>query len=109
MIDGPRVLVTHTGNVVYKMKAELNTMQSNTLISNSADCYWIGLKHNFTERVWRWEYDGSAVTYNDWKVGEPDNLDVAICAAIHANRGGPYGWIDLKCRGNKDCAMFCEK
>jgi len=56
---------------------------------------WIGLNDVDEEGTFEWS-DGSAVTFQDWWLGNPDGGDSDDC--VHITDGGPNGeWSDSVC------------
>lgn len=56
--------------------------------------YWMGLTDQDSENYWRW-VDGHRVIYNNWAVGQPNNLrGREDCAAVHSDTAQ---WYDRDC------------
>ncbi|MEM1184681.1 MAG: FG-GAP-like repeat-containing protein [Planctomycetota bacterium] len=75
--------------------ASVNTAAEDAfLIDSGADSWWVGLSDEVTEGTFVWD-NGDAVTYTNWRPGEPNNFQgVEDYTAI--NRFGTGQWNDLQ-------------
>ncbi|XP_073730844.1 C-type lectin domain family 4 member M [Misgurnus anguillicaudatus] len=65
----------------------------------SGNLVWIGLSFRTEEMLWKW-VDGTNITSEFWRIGEPDKSDEE-CVVSN------YGWADYSC--NLTFVWICEK
>ncbi len=81
-----------------------NTMY--TGLMETARGSWLGAhRSDGSSEQWRWEADGSAVTFTKWTDGQPSNLANEKCAFI--NFYGADRWADTVCTANLD--VLCQR
>ncbi|XP_065672067.1 lithostathine-1-beta-like [Hydra vulgaris] len=80
-----------------------NTFISNYIISNNlkSTSIWIGLHDNEDLRKFEWS-DGTPLSYTNWKIKEPNNLD----GNEHCVEISYGGFNDIDC--GRSFSFFCE-
>lgn len=56
---------------------------------------------------WRQTADGEAISFQDFRHGEPNVPGVECCVALHSYRELDYKWIDIQCQ--LTMSTICEK
>jgi len=68
--------------------------------------FWIGANDIAKEDNWVWESDKSKLFFNDWHVGEPNNVLNEDCSEIRWHNP-LYKWNDVPCQHHN--LYICEK
>ncbi|XP_026789529.3 asialoglycoprotein receptor 1 [Pangasianodon hypophthalmus] len=69
--------------------------------------FWIGLKDDHTEGIWKWLND-TTLTQGYWMDGEPnDDIGIEDCAAVYPTNNPMKAWNDAPC--SHPLKWICEK
>ena len=77
------------------------------LFKRTGGSTWLGISDDDEDNIFT-KFDGSALTYENWRPGEPNHTSQQ-CAV--ANYNGNPKWIDIMCSGCVGCikCYVCEK
>ncbi|MDP3274641.1 MAG: C-type lectin domain-containing protein [Deltaproteobacteria bacterium] len=67
---------------------------------------WLGMREVDQEGAWRWS-DGSAMDYQRWLAGEPNDDSRSAGDCGHAWSQNAYQWNDIPC-GRTDLSFVCQ-
>ena len=67
---------------------------------------WIGINDKDEEGIWKYTSDGSEVTIDLWRDGEPSNDGNGEDCGAYSTVHGPL-WNDLQC--TRKLQLICEK
>ncbi|XP_036448857.1 C-type lectin domain family 4 member E-like [Colossoma macropomum] len=74
---------------------------------NYRNGFWMGLKDDHTEGVWKWLH-GTNMTEGNWMDGEPnDEYGIEDCAAVYPTNNPMKSWNDVPCA--HPLKWICEK
>ena len=107
--DGGRLAEVHTAEIQADIEALLDSEYSSTTGVPQVS-FWLGARQTAEGEPFTWS-NGSAMSYQNWGVGEPDDSAIdQLCAAVrHTLTSSEHNkWLDLPCT-ERAAGALCQK